>query len=192
MLLALATTASAWSAYQATRWSGLQTIHFSEATAARLEATRASNTAGQKFSIDVGLFVQYAEAVSENNQKQSDFLYQRFPSRLKTAVDEWRKTEPLTNPDAPGSPFEMEVYKVDEQEKAREYIDLAEQKFEEAKDDNQNGDNYVLLTVLFASVLFFAGISTKFETFRIKVAMVILSAGVFVITLLQLVQYPVH
>ena len=37
----------------------------------------------------------------------------------------------------------------------------AEELAAEARAANQNGDNYLLSTVLFASVLFFAGVTTK-------------------------------
>ena len=39
-----------------------------------------------------------------------------------------------------------------------------------AKDANERADNYMLAVVLFASALFFAGISTKLKTVRARSA----------------------
>ncbi len=58
VILSLATVASAWSAYQATRWSGVQSIRFGEANALRSESVRASNLAGQQTTVDVTVFTQ--------------------------------------------------------------------------------------------------------------------------------------
>lgn len=41
ILLSIATVLTAWCAYQATRWSGVQSIRYAEASAARVESTRA-------------------------------------------------------------------------------------------------------------------------------------------------------
>lgn len=68
----------------------------------------------------------------------------------------------------------------------------AEAAAKEAVDANQTGDNYVLTTVLFASVLFFAGISTKFQRRRIKVALVALGLVAFVAGASILFTFPVH
>ncbi len=75
VLLVLATMTSTWSAYQATRWSGVQTVGFSESTIMRAEAARRTNIETQLVSIDVGLFVQYYEAVSKNDKPFADFLF---------------------------------------------------------------------------------------------------------------------
>ena len=53
VLLALATVATAWSGYQASRWNGEQAKAFSKANAARIEATGASDLANAQTQIDV-------------------------------------------------------------------------------------------------------------------------------------------
>ncbi len=192
IMLSIATIGSAWSAYQATRWSGVQAIRFSQAAASRAEAGRQTDIGLRKIGIDVGLFVQYAAARSQDNQLLTDFLFERFSPRLSRATRAWLDTKPLKNPDAPRSPFDMKEYVIVEIEKAERILAKAEQNTELAKIANQNGDNYVLLTVLFASVLFFAGVGTKFTSFTIRV--VLLSLGCLLLTsaIVILWQFPVH
>jgi len=49
VLLALATVATAWSGYQASRWNGEQTKAFSRANAARVNSTKSAGLAAELF-----------------------------------------------------------------------------------------------------------------------------------------------
>ena len=97
-------------------------------------------------------------------------------------MEEWLATEPIANPDAPATPFEMDAYSSPGAVEAETLRARADQLAAEARTANQNGDNYVLTTVLFASVRFFAGVSTKLASDRDKaillsVAVAMLIAG---------------
>jgi len=191
VLLALAAVASAWSGYQSARWSGIQAISFSEANAARLESTRASARASQLAQIDIGMFLTWAEAYSEENEQLDRFLYDRFRPPMKEAVEAWVATRPLRNADAPPSPFAMSEYRLPEEDEAAALERRATAAVETAKESNQRSDNYVLAVVLFASSLFFAGISTKFTGAWVKVAVLCLGAIVFLATAAWVATFPV-
>ncbi|MEO8328415.1 MAG: hypothetical protein ABI586_00280 [Candidatus Nanopelagicales bacterium] len=62
ILLALAAVATAWSSYQASRWTGEQAKAFSAANAARVESTKASNLANAQTEIDIAVFTQWVDA----------------------------------------------------------------------------------------------------------------------------------
>ena len=178
VILAIATILTAWSAFQSGKWSGEQSINFSEAGAARTESTRADTRGGQLVQIDVAMYIDWVSAffdevgdgtiaLEPNEPYQptpgttSGFIFKRFRPEFVPAVDAWLATEPLTNPDAPPSPFAMPEYVIADQLEAIRLSELADQKSLDARTANQNGDNYVLTMVLFASVLFFAGVSSK-------------------------------
>ncbi len=163
VLLSIAVVLSAWAGYEASRWSGEQTIAFSAANAAREESARESNRAGQLASVDVGVFLSFAQAYFTEDTKLQEFLYARFRPPMKVAVDAWIATRPLKNPSAPPTPFAMKEYQLPEQARADELTRVAAEQTALAKRNNQRSDNYVLTVVLFASVLFFAGISTKID-----------------------------
>jgi hypothetical protein len=114
IMLALATVATAWCGYQSTLWGGDEARFRAEAGAANVEAARYSNQAMQRGALQANLFVAWAEAITEENDVLSDFLYQRFPPELKSATDAWLATKPLQNPDAPASPFVMPEYVLEE------------------------------------------------------------------------------
>lgn len=192
VLLAVAVIATAWSGYQATRWGGVQATAFAQAGAARTESTRASTTAGQLVTIDVTLFVEWAAALSEDNDVLADFLEERMREEFKPALDAWLATDPIGNPDAPPAPFAMPEYQLADEQAAEDLLAEAEEKSEEAREANQRGDNYVLTTVLFAAVLFFAGVGTKFRSRFVKVLTLFAGTALFVTGAILLATYPVE
>ncbi len=191
ILLAIATVATAWSSYQSARWSGVQTINFSRANAARVESTAQSTLAGQQTQLDVATFIAWTGAYAANDTTLSDFYFKRFRAEFKPAVDAWAATRPLKNPAAPLTPFAMPQYRLAAQGKAQALTRTAEAATAEAKVDNQRSDNYVLAVVLFASALFFAGISTKLDAMRSRVTIVALGYTLFFGTLIWLATFPV-
>lgn len=192
VVLSLATVATAWAGYQAALWGGDQAEHMAAASAANVQSSQQTNMAQQRLGLQATLFVQWATAISEENQDLADFLYQRFPKELRVATDAWIATKPLKNPDAPATPFEMAEYALPETSLAVEFRQQAETESAAANQANEISDRYVLLTVIFASVLFFGGISGKFQSKAIDLAMLMLSGVVFLIGLGILLTYPVQ
>jgi hypothetical protein len=191
LLLAFATVGSAWSAYQSKRWGGVQMFSMVAANGARSEAVRLSDKASQLTSIDVSMFLQYISAVSSHQQQLADFILQRFRPEMKTAVNAWRVTQPLKNPDAPPSPFAMKEYSLSTLQQSDQMNQLALQKLNEAKAANTLADDYVLLTVLFASALFFGGIGTKMQLRSLRIVLLSLGIVVFVATAVTLFSMPI-
>lgn len=206
--IAIATILTAWSAFQAGKWGGTQAINFSEAGAARTESTRADTSAGQLAQIDVAMYLDWIQALATEAKEGeipsieaglaeaipgtvSGFLRIRFREEFVPAIDAWIATDPVNNPDAPKAPFEMKEYVIAKSVEADELSALADQKSQDARDANQNGDNYVLTMVLFASVLFFGGVSSKMGSRRNQILMlgfgiVVLVAGVVILSTLPI------
>ncbi|TRZ69790.1 MAG: hypothetical protein D4R96_02655, partial [Nitrosopumilaceae archaeon] len=121
MLLALIIVFTAWSAYQSTLWGGIQTFKLVDVNAANRQASELNLQQGQYTMIDVMMFTEYVNAVNDNDQKLSDFYFERFRPDFKPAVQAWLDTNPLDNPNAPPHPFVMKEYK-------RTFAEQAEQK----------------------------------------------------------------
>lgn len=191
VILSIATVLTAWSAFQATKWGGEMSLQFSAANAARTFSVAASNTANAQTTIDVALFAEYAAAVAMDDGELAAFFETRFRDEFRPAFTAWVATDPLTSPGAPASPFEMDEYVLAATVEANELAADAEAASALAREANQRGDNYVLLTVLFASVLFFAGVSSKAGSLRIQQTLTVLS-GVLLLTAAGIVlTFPV-
>jgi len=191
VLLALAALSTAWASYQAARWHGEQAQAQTRATASRLESTRASGVANRESQIDVAIFIQWVDARARGETDLEAFYEARFREEFVPAFEAWIATEPFTNPDAPLSPFAMPEYDLDATNQAERLEAQSTAASDDAREDIQRADNYVLAVVLFASALFFAGISTKLETPTARASILALGYLVFLATVVWIATFPV-
>jgi hypothetical protein len=191
VLLSLATVATAWSGYQASRWNGEQAKAFSRASTLRDASNKADALANAQTQIDVATFTQWVDAFALDQTELADFYFARFRQEFKPAVDAWVATRPRRNPDAPLTPFAMPEYKVAAREEAERLQAEAEATSATARTNVQRATNYVLCVVLFAAVLFFAGISTKLDTPRLRRVLLGFGVVLFLGTLVWLATFPV-
>ncbi|MCE9624196.1 MAG: hypothetical protein K8R69_01895 [Deltaproteobacteria bacterium] len=192
VLLALTTIATAWCAYQSARWSGQQASYFTRAGAARIAATQQSTRAGQYSLADVLIFTHYMKAIIEDEPKVAQAMYRRFRPEAKVAVDAWLALHPLDNPLAPPGPFIMKEYHPKMLDDAEAMNRQAEEMMNKGLDANQQSDNYVLLTVLFASVMFFGGLATKFRSRGLQTVLILFGYLVYLAGVGILMTYPVY
>jgi hypothetical protein len=139
----------------------------------------------------VATFIAWTGAYAAKNTLLSDFYFKRFRAEFKPAVNAWIATRPLKNPAAPLTPFAMPQYHLAARDKAAALARTADAATAVAKVDNQRSDNYVLAVVLFASALFFAGISTKLDAVRLRATIVALGYALFVGALIWVATFPV-
>lgn len=190
VLLSITTVLTAWSGFQASKWGGAMSISFSQASTARIEATRFEADANRKQSIQVSLFTQWLQAYQADDAELTAFLEERFPEPLATALPAWVATRPLANPDAPATPFDMPEYVIPELALAQSADERADAKFDEALRNNQRGDDYTVLTVGFAAVLFFAAMSGRMTGRRAQWTLLGLASVGFVALVGLLVSFP--
>jgi hypothetical protein len=191
VLLAIATVATAWSGYQSTRWNGEQSKAAARTNALRIDSTKAAGLANTQTEVDVATFTQWINAYAQRQTRLTNFYFERFRKEFRPAVEAWVATRPLRNPKAPLTPFAMPQYKLAARAEAERLDAEAEVSAADARRDIQRASNYVLGVVLFASALFFAGISTKLASPRIRVAMLALGCVVFLVTAIWLATSPV-
>ena len=191
VLLAVATVATAWSGYQATRWNGEQAKAGARASALRIESSKADALANAQTQIDVATFTQWVNAYALKQQELSDFYFRRFRSEFKPAVQAWIATKPLRDPSAPLSPFAMPQYHVAARASAQRLDSSAEIWALRAQADIQRSSKYVLCVVLFTTALFFASVSTKLQTPRLRKVLLAFGLVVFVGTVVWLATFPV-
>lgn len=191
VVLSLATISSAWCAYQATLWSGVQTFRLAAAQKAGRESTAATVAALQLQAFDASMFISYMNAKNEGNERQEKFLFKRFRPETKVAVEAWLKTDPFKNPKAPQGPFKMAEYVQPELEEAKRHDEQFAKEHAAAEHANENSDTYVLLTVLFASVLFFGGIAGTLDSHRLRVIILVIALTLFLATLAVLGTMPI-
>jgi len=192
ILLACATVATAWAAYQARQWTGEQSQGYSKATAARIAENRFAALASRQVQIDVSTFIQWVNAHQEHRPALAGFYRERFRDEFKPAFAAWLATRPFLNPRAPATPFAMPEYRLAASSESQALELRAAASSQRAKDANERADNYMLALVLFASALFFAGISTKLSTYNARLITLGLGWVLFLGTVIWLATFPVQ
>lgn len=190
VLLAWAALASAWSAYQASRFSGAQGDANNAASALRIESAKAESRAGQLELVDTIAFQQWVTAKAAGNAKLAAFTEKRFREEFRPAFKAWLALDSLHNPDAPRTPFTMKEYKVSAQKRADALAAEAETHTADASKKSSTGDKYVLAVVLFAAGLFLLGIQTRMGEFRLRLSLVVVAGVLVVGTTVWLLTLP--
>jgi hypothetical protein len=180
VLLALATLGTAWAAYESRQWTGQQSQGYSRATANRITVNRES------------AFLQWVDARANGNTRLAEFYRARFRDEFAPAFSAWLATRPLTNPKAPETPFAMPQYRLAATAEADRLEANAAIESNRAKDANDRATNYMLAVVLFASALFFAGLSTKVASQSTRTLVLALGCVLFVSTVVFLVTLPIR
>jgi len=147
---------TAWCGFEASKWGGEMSIAFSQASSARVQATNADGRSRDARMFDLVIWANYVQAVAENKTQLADYIEARFTPDFAAAFKAW---------DAAGrveaSPFANPAYVPTGTREAAELNATADAKFAQALENNQRGDNYSLLTVLFALVLFLTAMSQR-------------------------------
>ncbi len=192
-MMSVAIVFTAFCAYQSTRWGGVQSISFAKATTARIESSKASNAGWQQVAYDASSLLSLAEAYVRGEDEIVDALGERFiRDEFLPFVEEWIDLDPLNNPDAAATPFDLDDYRNEKLLLSEELENEAEGYIKEARDANETSDNYIMATVFFALVMFFAGISTKIE-FRMLQWVILVFAGIGLIAgLLRILSLPYY
>jgi hypothetical protein len=189
LLLALTTLATAWCGYQAARWSGEQSEHFARASSTRIKSQQASTRAGQLRIDDLLYFNGWLDARESGNRRLAAIYRNRMRPEFEPAFRAWIAQDPFTGRRAVPGPLYLPEYRLADTARSEQLDSAADDIFEEGTDAKRTNDRYVLSTVFFAAVLFFAGISLRLDWRPLRVGVVgmafaLLTGGVvFVLTL---------
>jgi len=192
IILAAATIGTAWSGYQATRWSGVQAGDYVTASGLRVESAKASTTAGQDRLYDSQVFSQWLNADQTGNTALAALYERRFRPEFRPAFDAWIAPDPLNNASAPPGPLYMPQYVSADAARSEDLEKQAADMFSDGNDANEIGDEYVLNTVFLASALFLAGIAGRFSWRAARIAVLVTSAIALAAGFLNIVRLPIN
>ena len=192
VVLAIATVLAAWGAYQSSRWGGEQAKATNEANAQRLIVTNALSVVQTQVIVDGGVVIAWTQAALAGDEEGMAVFESQVRDEFRPAFDAWLETAPSGGLPT-GDPTDLPEY--DEaialtMETAQEATEAAQASLERASEANQLSDNFVLGAVVMASVLFFAGVGSKFRGRRLRVVMVLLAAVVLLIGFIFMASMP--
>lgn len=189
-LLAIVAVATAWSGYQAARWDGRQAELYGTSSTMRNEADQALTLGGQQRLLDVTTFNTWIEARNEGRDDLAALYERRFSPEFKVAFDAWIALDPFSNPDAPPGPGFMPEYENHLLDEGARLNDASDRTFDEGTKSRHRADDYIRTTVVLATVLFLLALSQRFLIRRVRIAVVVLAAGLMIYGLVTIAAFP--
>lgn len=189
-LLGTATVATAWCGFQAAVWSGNSDDYRLEATQTRIEASRLYSEATTAAAYDASIVARYADAYRSKDKGLMAFYRASLirPDFLPV-VDRWEAIARAGK--TPPNLLEDKAYR----EALLQPFQEAEAKTAEldAASDaaGSTADSYVLMTVMLAMGLFFAGVTSSFQYRPAKLFLMAACVLVISIAATRIVSLPV-
>jgi hypothetical protein len=191
VLLAIVAIATAWSGYQAAKWDGVNAQDYGLASKYRAEANQAWTLGGQQRLFDASNFSVWLEAENAGNKQIANLYARRFSPEYEVAFRAWVAAGGLTDPSVPPGPSYMPQYHNHLWERAAALERQATATFTEGTLDRKHGDDFVRVTVLFATVLFLVAVGQRFKIRGPRLALMGVSFFLLIVALFFVATYPV-
>ena len=190
-LLSIAALATSWAGYQASLWNGKQLAHATNAMVLRTTSTRIATRADQERIVDVQAFTSWLDAYAREDARLAGFYERRFRPEFAPAFRVWTASRPLQTPDAAPTPFALPEYRLAADAESLRLSSAADAESLASQHANRASDGYVLVAVILATVMFFAGSAQhgshpKLRGFLFSIALVMCVVGVYRLTVLPL------
>jgi len=190
VILAMVAIATAWSGYQAAKWDGRQDELYEQSTKLRVQAQGLATRGGQEQIYDASTIVEWVKAESAGNKKLADLFERRMRPEVRPVFAEWKKLDPINNPDAPPGVLMMKEYRNAHLEESAKLSQEASELFEQGAKSRSTSDDYVRVTVFLATVLLLTAISQRFKTQHVRVGLAALAFLLICIPLYHIVTLP--
>jgi hypothetical protein len=190
LLLGVATVGSAWSAYQVARWNGVETDEARASAVFRIDASREYALATQIVAYDSATVSQYAAAVAADNERLQDFLRATLVRPGFVPVFESWEAQ-IAAGQTPTNLIADQDYLGDLFAAADAADADAAAATVRSETAGANADDYIRLTLFFASALFFAGITASFNNGLSKFMLLVGAGAILAVAGVLLAGYPV-
>jgi hypothetical protein len=191
LMLGIGSVATAWCGIQTSQWNGEEARESRDAGLLRTDSSELFSFGTQKFSYDANMSAEYAKAVQSGDEQAQEFIRESLMRpEFIPVLDRWEAAL-LSGASTGTSLFEDQ-----------EYLDslFAESTALSAESDaaldrsdvaNKNADDYLLMTLLTATALFFAGVTTSFRSRPARLALLAGAGLVLAFTAARLIDLPV-
>ena len=191
LLMALATLSTAWCSYQSAAWTRKSTRLMNEFNVLERKAGLLTMQGTQQATIHAAMFMQLLAAQQAGNEKLVNFYIDRFPPDVRKAYESWLAQKPFENPNADPHPFVPNLYEPRGTREAANATAKAATNQREAGVAGSISGQYLANTVLFATVLFFASASGRFEQRRVRLVAFSFAAAVFIFAVVRTAMLPI-
>jgi|GEM_PF-468943 len=189
IILSLATLGSTWCGYQSGLWGDVQRSKQFDAETAERQAAEDTIVGLQLRSFDAMELREYWSAIRESDIKTGDAVYFRMRPQLQRALKASLTAGVLDHSNVAG-PLERPEYVLSKEQNSKLLRAEAALSHKADKEAGQTSGRYATVTLMFASVLFFGGISGTFTVREVRVGLAGVSLALFLVTIAILIGLP--
>lgn len=190
LVMALTTCCTAWCSYQSAAWTRQSNRLMNEAGGLEQRGALLEVQGSQALIVHSSMFMQLLAAHHAGNEPLVRFYAERFPPDAKKAYDAWLAQKPFENSAADAHPFVPSLYEVRGVADAAAARTEAAERVARAREAGNRSGQYLANTVLFATVLFFAGTAGKFEQPRVRLSAAFFAVAVFLFAVIRMLLMP--
>ena len=187
-LLGVVAVLTAFATYKAVLEDGDTLARFNEGIALNVQAAERESAGLQEYSTDQSTYLEFVKSTQEDDEETANYFRETLFSPELEEGFKWVEEGPkdAISPFQEDSPYNRPEW--DEAEKLRNQTTA---KFEEAGVHDEDGDKYVLATVILSIALFLLGIGGVNRQYRVQLALTALGAVVSVGGLIQILAVGV-
>ena len=184
-LLGVVAVITAFATYKAVLEDGDTLAKFNEGIALTDQASQRYTAGTQEYSTDQATYLEWVKSTQGGEEDIAEYFRETlFSPELEKGV-KWVED----GPDDAISPFQDESpYNRPEWDEAADLDKQTTAAFEEAQVHDEDGDKYVLATVVLSIALFLLGIAGVNRQFRVQRGLTILGAVVTVVGIVQILS----
>jgi len=190
VLMALTTICTAWCSYESATWTRVSNRLMNESNALERRAAQIEVQGNQALIVHTAMFMELLAAQHAGNEQLASFYAERFPPDVKKAYEAWLAQKPFENRAADAHPFVPNLYQVRGTAEAAAARADSVRRVAEARAAGNRSGQYLANTVLFATVLFFAGTAGKFEQPRVRLFATGFGVALFVFAVIRMLLMP--
>ena len=190
VLMALTTICTAWCSYESATWTRVSNRLMNESNALERRVAQIEVQGNQALIVHTAMFMELLAAQHAGNEQLASFYAERFPPDVKKAYEAWLAQKPFENRAADAHPFVPNLYQVRGTAEAAAARAESVRRVAEARQAGNRSGQYLANTVLFATVLFFAGTAGKFEQPRVRLFATAFGVALFVFAVIRTLLMP--
>jgi hypothetical protein len=190
IVLAAVAVSTAWSGFEAAKWSGLSGRQYSYGLRRTVLAAEKATLGGQDRLYDITTFNDWVRAKVNKHEDLATWYERRFRPEYAVAFQAWHKLDPFHNSSAgPGPIFMPEYANANAEESARLTAEAAES-FDKGMTMRENSDEYIRVTVFLATVLLLTAIGQRLRRFWPRAALVMVALVLLCTSAYRLLTLP--
>jgi hypothetical protein len=164
----------------------------SQSSVLRSDSSRWAARGAEQTSVDASIWIEWQKAILLGRDDFAAFVLERFSPELDEAQDTWLGAVDPTEGKLPkGTPMALDSYVPPGQEKSEQLAAQAEELLAESSIYSATSSRYTMLTIMFALVLFFGSVATKFTSPKIQLALGSLALALLLSAMGRMVLLPV-